>query len=250
MARPEHAGGQEIVVTHSSSSASHSVRSHLRLEIENYDDTIRKFIPGYEAGLKCAAEMVASIHPDLVLDLGAGTGALSEAVLNHQTVGSLQAIDLDLEMLEKARARLRKFASRVTFSVRSFLEPLPECDAVTASLALHHVPTLEAKRELYKRIFRALRPGGVMANADVTMSADNEERQATYERWADHLVACGIERARAFEHFAEWQEEDTYFPLEAELEIMREAGFRAECVWQEPPNCVLVGHKDASSGTP
>lgn len=213
------------------------------MEIDNYDETIRKFIPSYEAGLACAAEIVASIRPELVLDLGAGTGALSEAVLNHPEVGSLQAMDLDPEMLKKARTRLQKFASRVSFSVRSFLDPLPECDAVTASLALHHVPTLEEKRELYERIHRTLRPGGLMANADVTMSADPEQRRATYDRWADHLVAHGIRRARAFEHFAEWSEEDTYFPLEAELEIMREAGFRAECVWQESPNCVLVGQK-------
>ena len=230
-------------------SARHSVRGHLRLEIDNYDETIRKFIPGYEAGLKCAAEIVASIRPDLVLDLGAGTGALSEAVLKSPEVGSLQAIDLDPEMLEKARARLQKFGSRVSFSVSSFLEPLPECDAVTASLALHHVPTIDAKGDLYRRIHRALRPGGLMANADVTMSADKDQRRATFDRWADHLVAAGIRRERAFEHFAQWSEEDTYFPLEAELEIMREAGFRAECVWQESPNCVLVGHKHASPGT-
>ena len=231
------------------SSASHSVRSHLGLEIDNYDETIRKFIPGYEAGLKCAAEIVASIGPDLVLDLGAGTGALSEAVLKFPEVGSLQAIDLDTEMLEKARTRLHKFGTRVSYSVKSFLEPLPECDAVTASLALHHVPTLDAKRELYRSIHQALRPGGLMANADVTMSTDKNQRRRTFDRWADHLVAGGIRRARAFEHFAEWSEEDTYFPLEVELEIMREAGFRSECVWQESPNCVLVGYKSATSGT-
>ena len=27
---------------------SHSVRNHLRLEIDSYDKTIRQFIPGYE----------------------------------------------------------------------------------------------------------------------------------------------------------------------------------------------------------
>lgn len=226
--------------------ARHSVRSHLGVEIDNYDESIRKFIPGYEAGLRCAAETVASIQPDLVLDLGAGTGALSEAVLNSPQVGKLEAIDLDPEMLAKARARLRDFGPKAGFSLRSFLGRLPECDAVTASLALHHVPTLEKKRELYKHIYRALRPGGLMANADVTMSTDKDERRATYQRWADHLVASGIGRARAFEHFREWSAEDTYFPLEVELEMMRAAGFRAECVWQESPNCVLVGHKSAA----
>ena len=74
---------------------SHSVRSHLRLEIDAYDDIIRKFIPGYEEGLTRAAKEIAGARPTLVLDLGAGTGALAEAMLEHERVGSVEAIDID-----------------------------------------------------------------------------------------------------------------------------------------------------------
>ena len=227
----------------SAAAGTHSVRSHLRLALDSYDESIRKFIPGYETGLAKAAEAVAGIAPSLVLDLGAGTGALSAEVLKHSNVKHLTAIDLDIEMLERAKARLHEFGTRVSLSEASFFDPLPECDGITASLALHHVPSLDEKRALYRRLFAALRPGGVFANADVTVSDQEDERRATYEVWADHLVARGIDRARAFEHFAEWAEEDTYFPLEVELAAMREAGFDAACAWQATPNCVLVGVK-------
>ena len=116
---------------------SHSVRSHLRLEIDAYDDTIRKFIPGYEEGLTRAANEIAGACPTLVLDLGAGTGALAEAMLEHERVGSVEAIDIDPEMLAQARIRLKRFGTRARFHRRSFDAPLPECDAVAASLALH-----------------------------------------------------------------------------------------------------------------
>jgi len=225
------------------SQETHSVRAHLRLEINSYDETIRKFIPGYEAGLAKAAAAVAEAAPSLVLDLGAGTGALSAEVLKHNNVGHLCAIDLDVEMFERAKARLLEFGERVSFRQANFLDPFPECDCITASLALHHVPSLEEKRALYRRIFAALRPGGVFANADVTVSDQQDERGATDEIWADQLVAHGIDRTRAFEHFDEWAEEDTYFPLEAELAAMRDAGFDARCVWRKTPNCVLVGVK-------
>ena len=43
---------------------SHSVRRHLRLEIDAYDDTIRKFIPGYEEGLTRAANEIAGGPPN------------------------------------------------------------------------------------------------------------------------------------------------------------------------------------------
>ena len=222
---------------------SHSVRSHLRLEIDAYDETIRRFIPGYEEGLTRAANEIAGARPTLVLDLGAGTGALAEAMLEHDRVGSVEAIDIDPEMLAQARIRLKRFGTRARFRQRSFEAPLPDCDAVAASLALHHVPTMARKLTLYERIYRALRPGGVFVNTDVVISAHSVARERSYRRWAAHLVACGIDEQRAYQHFAEWSAEDTYFPLDDELAAMRDAKFHAECIWRHRPHTLLVGRK-------
>ena len=223
--------------------AAHSVRRHLNVAIEAYDRSIRQFIPGYEEGIARAAEVVARVRPRRVLDLGAGTGALAAAMLAREGVGEVVAIDVDGEMLAQARVRLAGFGARAVFREQSFDAALPRCDAVAASLALHHVPTMVRKREVYARIHSALRPGGVFANADVTMPAEADLREAAFERWARHLVASGIEERRAREHFAEWADEDTYFPLEEELAAMREAGFAAKCVWQDTPFCLVVGTK-------
>ena len=222
---------------------SHSVRIHLRLEIDAYDETIRRFIPGYEEGLARAARKIAAVRPTLVLDLGAGTGALSEAILEHEGVGVVEAIDVDAEMLDRAHIRLKRFGDRARFRECSFDAPLPVCDAVAASLALHHVPKMERKRALYKRIFQALRPGGLFVNADVTMSADTMVREQCYRIWAAHLVSCRIEERRAYEHFEEWAVEDTYFPLDDELAALCEAGFYAECAWRDQPYTLLIGSK-------
>ena len=222
----------------------HSVRSHLRLEIDAYDESIRKFIPGYEEVLVRAADEVADVAPALVLDLGVGTGALAEAILKHERVGCVDAIDVDPEMLAQARIRLKRFGARVRFSERSFDGPLPACDAVAASLALHHVPTMAEKFATYERIYRSLGPGGVFVNADVTVSSHASARDRTYRLWAAHLVACGIDEERAYQHFDEWALEDTYFPLDEELAALRQAGFHAECVWRDAPNTLMVGRKD------
>lgn len=223
--------------------ASHSVRRHLNVAIEAYDRSIRQFIPGYEEGIARAAELVARARPGRVLDLGAGTGALAAAMLAREGVGEVALIDVDGEMLAQARVRLAAFGDRATFREQSFDAALPGCDAVAASLALHHVPTMARKMALYARIHAALKPGGVFVNADVTMPADAKLQEAAYERWARHLVASGIEQRRAREHFAEWADEDTYFPLDEELAALREVGFEAECVWQETPFSLAVGRK-------
>jgi len=221
----------------------HSVRNHLRVDVDAYDEAIRRFIPGYEAMLQAAARAVTHISPGLVLDLGAGTGALAEAILADGTVRTVELLDVDTEMLEQARSRLAGFKWRARFKERSFFDPLPSCDAVAASLSLHHVPTLDEKRVLYRRIYDALWAGGVFVNADVTMPAEPDARDAAYSAWADHMGESGIERKRAFAHFAEWAEEDRYFSLEEELAAMRGAGFEAERVWHEGPMAVLVGRK-------
>ena len=221
--------------------STHSVRRHLRVEIDEYDATIRRFIPGYEEMLRVAAGTLAPLRPKLVIDLGAGTGALSEAILTHGDAAAVELIDVDDEMLAQARTRLAPFGDRVRFRKLSFHAALPRCDGAAASLALHHVPTLEEKQAVYEGIRAALRPGGVFVNADAVMPADKAGRDAAYGAWADHMAACGIERSRAFEHFAEWAEEDTYFPLEEEMAAMRAAGLDAACVWRKGSMAVVAG---------
>ena len=222
---------------------SHSVRRHLRIAVDEYDAAIRRFIPGYEEMLAVAAHALAPSAPGLIIDLGAGTGALSEAILESSTAAVVELIDIDGEMLDQARTRLERFGNRARFTQASFLEPLPRCHGAAASLALHHIPAMDAKLEVYRRVYEALKPGGVFVNADATMPREPAAREATWRGWADHLVANGIDERRAFEHFEEWSEEDTYFPMEEELAAVASAGFAAECVWHEVGITVIVGRK-------
>ena len=221
----------------------HSVRRHLRVEVDAYDEAIRQFIPGYEAMLDAAAAEIARVRPGLVLDLGGGTGALSEAILRAAPHAAVELIDVDRAMLARARERLVGFGSRARFREASFDDPLPDADAVAASLALHHVPTMKEKRGLFARVHDCLRPGGVFVNADATLPAEPESRDATWRAWAAHLVSCGIPEDRAYRHFTEWQEEDTYFPPAEEAAAMSAAGFEVTAVWSNGPMVVAVGKR-------
>ena len=134
--------------------ATHSVRRHLRLEIEAYDETIRRFIPGYETMIEVAAREVAAgaarsgressrarRAAGIVLDLGGGTGALAEAILAHPQVGAVALIDVDAEMLAQARARLARFRRAASTVPRPVVSRSAARRATesAASLALHHV---------------------------------------------------------------------------------------------------------------
>jgi tRNA (cmo5U34)-methyltransferase len=223
----------------------HSVKRHLDVDADAYDVEIRRFIPYYDDMLATGVELLASLAPPAahVLDLGGGTGALSAAVLAGLPEARVTVLDVDSAMLGEARRRLARFGDRVEFREASFLDPLPAADAVTASLALHHVHDLGAKTDVYRAIHAALAPGGVFINLDAAITEGPRLSALTFERWAARMAEHGITQAEATKHFTAWAAEDRYFPLDEELAALRRAGFaEVECFWRRSAsaiNCAL-----------
>jgi len=224
-----------------SAGPTHSVKRHLDVDAEGYDVQIRRLIPHYDEMISTGVEVLRALAPAdaHVVDLGGGTGALSAAVLQGLPGVRITLLDVDPDMLAEARKRLGRFADRVVFQEGSFHDPLPAADAVIASLALHHVHDLETKTKLYGRIRDALSPGGVILNLDAAVSDGPTLNQLVFDRMAERMGDHGITDAEARRHFAAWAEEDRYFPLEAELAALREAGFdEVECVWRRALSAV------------
>jgi len=206
-----------------------SVASHLGIALDQYDARIRTFIPDYEEMLAAGAACVPS-DARTVVDLGIGTGALAEQTLKAARRATIVGIDSDAAILEVARRRLRR---RARFVTGSFLTAeLPRCDAVVASLALHHVRTRRAKARLYRKIARTLRSGGVFVTVDCHPAADRGLALAQRAAWAAHLRrSYGTTGARRF--LAAWAQEDVYVPLEAEVRLIEQAGLRSAIVWRQ-----------------
>jgi tRNA (cmo5U34)-methyltransferase len=217
------------------SSEAHSVKRHLGVDAGAYDLQIRRLIPEYDEMIATGIEVLAALAPadGHILDLGGGTGALSSAVLAGLPSSRVTVLDVDADMLAEARRRLAGFGDRVSFQEASFLDPLPGADAAVASLALHHVHDLDTKTALYRAIHDALSPGGVLLNLDAAVSEGARLNGLVFDRMALRMRDHGIGDAEAREHFASWAQEDRYFPLDAELGALREAGFdEVECFWR------------------
>ncbi len=230
-----------------SNDTGHRVAAHLGLRPNEYDRIIRTFIPGYDEMLATVVRWLRGHLPDggLVVDLGAGTGALSLAILEAIPGARLELVDVDPAMLEAARERLASHGGRLRLRRAAFTDPLPPCDAIVASLALHHVVTLPEKRELYRRIREALRPGGLLLVADAAVHEGGRARQRIFAEWSAFMQTHGISAGEAEAHFAQWATEDHYKPLVAELDALAAAGFPfPECFWKQGPNCVFGGFRD------
>lgn len=224
----------------------HRVASHLGVDAATYDVAIRRFVPGYEAMIATVISILdehLGAHP-VVIDLGAGTGALAGAILEAIPRARVQLIDIDPTMLEVAGARVARFGDRAELRRASFADPLPPCDAVVASLALHHVPERDDKRALYARIHAALRPGGLLLSADATVHEAGAERARVFREWAAGMARAGIPADEAKALFAQWAGEDRYYPLAVELELLASAGFpHPECFWKQGASTVFGGFR-------
>ncbi len=227
-----------------SAGGTHSVKRHLDVDAEGYDVQIRRFIPYYDDMIATGVELLMALAPSdgHVLDLGGGTGALSSAALEALPNVRVTVLDVDPDMLGEAQRRLAGFADRVAFHAGSFLDPLPSADAAVASLALHHVHDLGAKTALYRAIRDTLSPGGVLLNLDAAVTEDARLGALVFDRMAARMADHGITNVEAHGHFAAWADEDRYFPLDAELNALRDAGFdEVECFWRRGLSAITCG---------
>src|SRR5262245_42374436 len=105
----------------------HRVAGHLGVVSDDYDRVIRTFIPHYERMLATIVHWLDGHVPPggLVVDLGAGTGALSAAILDALPDVRVLLVDVDPNMLETAAARCARHAGRFELRHASFADPLP-----------------------------------------------------------------------------------------------------------------------------
>jgi tRNA (cmo5U34)-methyltransferase len=148
-----------------------------------YDLSRRRLIPCYDLFYTSAADLAArtvrNISSPAILDIGAGTGLMSEFVMQKVKSASLYLLDESTDMIAKAKQRLGQY--HPTIFIQSMTESLPEIkfDAVVSSVAIHHL-TDEDKRNLFKRIYESLAPGGVFVNAEQILG-ETEWQQQLYE---------------------------------------------------------------------
>jgi ubiquinone/menaquinone biosynthesis C-methylase UbiE len=222
---------------------SHSVAQHLALSPSTYDAEIRRFIPGYDTMLEEAVAAVAEhVRPRAhLIDLGAGTGSLSERIATRLPEARLTLLDADAAMLKQAETRLAATRACVTFKLGSFTAPLPSCDGAVAAFSLHHVHDAIDKRALYCNIADAIAPGGVLVVADAMLPERGPLAEPLRRRWAAHLVGSGETEEQAYARFSDWALEDRYFSVDDEIAAIKAAGFAAVDVrWRLGPMAVVL----------
>lgn len=183
--------------------------------VDSYEDHMRPWRVYY----RWLGELIPA-QAETLLDLGCGTGLELDEIFRLHPDIRVTGIDLAPGML--ARLREKHPERKLTLTVGDYLTvPLAPCafDVAVAFETLHHFPP-ETKLGLFRRIFAALRPGGMLLEGDYIAESDEMETYLFQE----------LARRRARQHVPEgtFVHFDTPLTLAHELSLLSQAGFTAE----------------------
>lgn len=183
--------------------------------VDSYEDHMRP----WRAYYRWLGELIPA-QAETLLDLGCGTGLELDEIFRLHPDIRVSGIDLAPGML--ARLREKHPERKLTLTVGDYLTvPLAPCafDVAVAFETLHHFPP-ETKLGLFRRIFAALRPGGMLLEGDYIAESDEMETYLFQE----------LARRRARQHVPEgtFVHFDTPLTLAHELSLLSQAGFTAE----------------------
>ena len=185
--------------------------------VDGYDEHMKSNIEGASKFYNFTAALLPMEKDKSILDLGCGTGLELEELFQMNPYAKVTGIDLTEAMLETLKA---KFPDKdITTVCGSYFEvPFGEevFDAAVSVESLHHF-TKEQKIPLYKKLNKALKPGGYFILTDYF--AESEEEEVFY---GQELLRIRKEQELpdgVFYHY------DTPLTVEHEKEALLEAGF-------------------------
>lgn len=185
------------------------------------------------------------------VDLGAGTGAASRAVLEEYPRASALLAEYSSQMQAEGERQMASFTGRYRYVEFDMLAPEwpaeigSNLDAVISALSIHHLPDAR-KRSLFVEIFAHLKPDGWYVNYDPVRAPD-AALESVWERVNDRYDPDARYKRthRTPQEQARYENHVRYMiPLEPQLGWLRDAGFiNVDVFWKRLDWVIYGGSK-------
>lgn len=177
-----------------------------------------------------------------LLDLGIGTGLELEAIFERFPELSITGVDLSPNMLELLREKYPgKDIELHPMSYFDFDMGDSRYDSVLTVMTLHHY-THEVKTELYRRILRSIKPGGVYVECDYMIPESEEDPQALEDFYFAEYER--LKREQGLSDNSEYHY-DTPCTVENQKKLLLDAGFHnVKEVWSKGFTVLLTAEKE------
>jgi ubiquinone/menaquinone biosynthesis C-methylase UbiE len=201
----------------------------------NYDNYAVK-IQGYSKTIDRIVELAKPKKTDTVLDLGAGTGAVSFKLAPK--VKRVYARDISEPMLQIAKEKaLKGNIGNIEFGYGSFSDPKcsEKVDLVVSNLAFHHLFD-EEKRVAIKAWYDILKPGGRVIIGDFMWFFDHKKDPEREEKLIRRIVKDLKDPSKNLDEAVEEQKKRDHPSYVYDLKaFFKEAGFKVEGIEEIVP---------------
>lgn len=180
--------------------------------IDGYDEHMSQWADAYRA--------LPNYLPDECskkLDLGCGTGLEIEEIYKKLENAEVTAVDLARTMLDALKLKYPSKNINTICGNYFTLNFENDFDAVISVESFHHFKPHQ-KLMLFKKIYNALKPGGIFVECDYIACCDEEE-ELLFAEAARKRKLYSIDET-ALVHF------DTPLTAEHEISVLHDSGFR------------------------
>ncbi len=211
---------------------------------KSYDKLRHDVIPNLDQIYTIIAELANSDVPGpKILDLGAGTGLLTENLFKRYSRGYFTLIDISEEMLNIAQERF-KGNHNFKFIHEDYVKTDFEdsFDIVISSLSIHHLKD-NSKKILYSKVYEILNHGGIFLNADQVLAPSSENEYIYQRNWWEKIETGSLTQNEK-SIIIDRMKLDKTATLENNLKWLERCGFTNLDVFYKYYNfCILYGKK-------
>lgn len=179
--------------------------------------------------LACDAASLTTPQAHSLLDIGCGAGNYSLSLLKRLPNLSVTLLDLSAPMLARATQRIaQQSPGTSTTTLHGDIRTLDignsTHDIILAAASLHHLRTDDEYRNVFKKCFNALRPGGSFWIVDLVTHDIPAVQSLLWQRYGDYLTHFKNTEFRnaVFDCITA---EDTPRSVPFQLDALRSAGF-------------------------
>ena len=197
----------------------------------SYGEHMDRWIPDFDYAHQLLLDCLAIHQPQLAtgVELGAGTGRVSQLLLQAFPALHLTLVDLSPNMLAAAALRLASYGDRCRLVEHNIFAPNLDfapgsLDAVVSVFAICHARGSKVYAQLYRRIHTWLKPGGIFICYDHVLG-DSPALTALNALGWHRLLRASQSAAEAREGIVGTYQEDSPLSLRQHLALLGAAGF-------------------------
>lgn len=198
---------------------------------DDYDETIRRFVPGYDTIFSMALALLEQQLSDAanLLIVGGGSGTELSLFGHSSPHWQMTGVDPSAKMLRLAASKIEALGlGERAALINGYVDDLPltpAFDAATSILVMHFLPDDGSKLSFLQAIASRLKQGAILLLVDCCGDRNSEEFGQIASAWNIYGMRAGIRAEKMAEIFSRTTQHLPYVPEQRVMELLEQAGF-------------------------